>query len=131
MQFKPGFRLSKLDIGVITVSIVATLALYRYSGTLCFTVFFVVTHFFLFCNVTRMSRIPELIWGTIFVLVFSSSLKQGIPSWGTAIGISLAATIVLIVLETRKVSYHGIFWEKINPELPQWFAKQNQSSTNS
>jgi hypothetical protein len=131
MQFKPGFRLSKLDIGVIAISIFAALILYRYSGTLCFIAFFVVAHFFLFCNVTRMSRIPELIWGTIFVLLFSSSLKQGIPSWGTAIGISLATTIVLIVLETRKESYHGIFWEKINPELPQWFAKQNQSSTNS
>ena len=61
MQFNPGFRLSKIDIGVILTSLTVAGVLYEYSGVLSFIVLFVVAHFFLFCNVTRMARIPELI----------------------------------------------------------------------
>ena len=31
-------------------------------------------------------------------------------------------------LELRKPSYHGIFWQKLNPKLPEWFSEnQNQN----
>ncbi|WP_147378811.1 hypothetical protein [Motilimonas pumila] len=131
MQFNPGFRLSKIDIGIIVSSLVAAGALYKYSGALSFIVLFVIAHFFLFCNVTRMSRIPELIWSGIFISAVSSSLKMGVPSLEIAIGISLVATIVLVAIEIRKPSYHGIFWQKVNPNLEEWFENKNQTGTSS
>ena len=125
MQFNPGFRLSKIDIGVILTSLTVAGVLYEYSGVLSFIVLFVVAHFFLFCNVTRMSRIPELIWGGIFILAASSSLKVGVPPLEVAIGVSIFTTIVLVALEVRKPSYHGVFWQKVNPNLEEWFANKN------
>lgn len=131
MQFNPGFRLSKIDIGVIIISLAAAGTLYEYSGPFSFIVLFVVAHFFLFCNVTRMSRIPELVWAGIFVLNASSSLKAGVPSLEIAIGISLFSTIVLVALEVRKPSYHGMFWQKVNPNLEKWFESKNQAGASS
>lgn len=125
MKFNPGFRISKLDIGVIVVAVGIAVWLYGYSTRLSFSVIFVVGHFFLFCNIIRMSRIPELIWGAIFSGVGISSLQFGVPSWSLAMSLSLVSTAVLVFTELRKPSYHGIFWEKVNPHLPEWFSKAN------
>lgn len=121
MQFNPGFRLSKLDIGVITVSFVLASFLYQYSRMLCFITLFVVAHFFLFCNVARMSRIPELIWAGVFIVCASTSLKFGVLSVEISVGISLFTTALLIALEVQKPSYHGVYWQKLNPNLEKWF----------
>jgi predicted membrane protein len=131
MQFNPGFRLSKVDIGIIITSLVAAGILYKYSGLFSFIVLFVVAHFFLFCNVTRMSRIPELVWAGIFVLSTSSSLIACVSSLGITIGFSVFSTIVLVALEVRKPSYHGMFWQKVNPNLEKWFESNSQASDSS
>lgn len=79
MKFNPGFRISKLDIAVIIVALAVAVWLYGHSAKLSFVVVFVVAHFFLFCNIVRMSRTPELIWGAIFSIVFISSMQYGFP----------------------------------------------------
>jgi hypothetical protein len=37
-------------------------------------------------------------------------------------------TVVLAMLETRKVFYHGILWQRLNPQLPDWFEKNTGRS---
>ena len=126
-QFKPGFRLSKTDIVVLIIGSIATIIFYPIMPDFSFIVLFVVLHFFLFCNVVRMSRIPELIWASSFIIMAGGSLLYGIPDLKTVFIIALTMTSTLEVLETMKPWYHGIFWEKINPKLPDWFARKHSS----
>jgi hypothetical protein len=35
---------------------------------------------------------------------------------------------VLVVLEARKRSYHGVFWRWINPGLPAWWATHAETT---
>jgi hypothetical protein len=122
MEFKPGFRLSKIDILVIIVGVVVAAASFSYSSVITFLVLFVVGHFFLFCNIIRMSRSSELIWSGIFLALSSASLLKGIPSWSVTVFSSTLLTVIIVVIETRKSSYHGVAWQKINPGLPDWFS---------
>lgn len=124
MKFDPGFRLSKTDVGVITISLIGASALFQHSKFLCFSVLFVVTHFFLFCNIIRMSRLSELIWASVFICGVSLSLTIGEPPIYTSIGCSLIVTIILAALEIQKPSYHGAFWKKLNPDLETWFVNR-------
>ena len=57
LEFNPGFRLSLFDIVVL----------------------FVLGHFFYFCNITRMSRIPKLIWTVCYC--FLSKLDPNLKAW--------------------------------------------------
>ncbi|WP_444918323.1 hypothetical protein [Microbulbifer sp. JMSA003] len=127
-QFKPGFRTSLLDIAVLTVAAILAYVTSSRSMILITIVLFVVGHFFLFCNVIRMSRIPELIWAGVFVSMSTITEIAGIVSWYTTIGISLFVTFVLVILELRKESYHGVLWQKVNPNLPVWYEKNMAGS---
>jgi hypothetical protein len=122
MEFKPGFRLSKIDILAIICGVVVAAASFSYSSVITFLVLFVVGHFFLFCNIIRMSRPSELIWSGIFLALSSASLLKGLPSWSVTVLISALLTVLLVVIETKKSSYHGVAWQKINPGLPDWFS---------
>lgn len=127
MKFNPGFRISRFDIAVIVTALATAVWLYGYSEKFSFMVLFVVAHFFLFCNVVRMSRIPELIWGGIFSLGCIYSLYYGFTPWYMAILLALVSTVVLVLLELKKPSYHGVFWLKVNPQLPEWFSKKMET----
>lgn len=124
--FKPGFRLSSLDILVIIVGSVAALSLYFIMPIACFIILFVLSHFFLFCNIIRMSRLPELIWSSVFLLLAGSTVLVEQPGWLITYIASFLVTIILVMIEIKKASYHGIYWKKFNPSLPQWFAQQSQ-----
>ncbi|WP_413662907.1 hypothetical protein ACG1BZ_17295 [Microbulbifer sp. CNSA002] len=127
-QFKPGFRISLLDIAVLTVAAILAYVISSRSMILMTIVLFVVGHFFLFCNVIRISRISELIWAGVFVSMSTITEIAGIVSWYTTIGISLFVTFVLVILELRKESYHGVLWQEVNPNLPVWYEKNMAGS---
>lgn len=74
-----------------------------------------------------MSRIFELVWAFIFSILAVFCYKTGAPSSLWVAIISLSLTLVMVVLEVRKPSYHGIFWQKFNPDLPNWFNNNAQS----
>jgi hypothetical protein len=76
-----------------------------------------VGHFFLFCNVFRVSRAPELVWAGVFLALAGSTIALGVPGWPATVAASLATTVVVVTLEMRKPSYHGIGWRRINPTL--------------
>ncbi len=55
-KFQPGFRLSGLDVIVLVVGGVASAYAMTVDRWFGIAIAFVVLHFFLFCNVLRMSR---------------------------------------------------------------------------
>lgn len=81
---------------------------------------FVVATYFLFCNVFRVSRIPELIWATVFVVLAGIRLRTGNLEWWMIYSISGAVALLVIVAEMRKPSYHGLGWSRVNPALREW-----------
>ena len=121
MQFEPGFRLSLLDTLVLLAASGLIGLVFLVDRTLSAAIAVVVLHFFLFCNVFRMSRSLELIWAAAFVLLAIMSLKFNFLAVGNAGVICLSLSCFLVVLQMRKPSYHGIFWQKINPNLNVWF----------
>jgi hypothetical protein len=123
-DFQPGFRLSKIDVAVLVIGISSSVYIYSILPILSLIILFVISHFFIFCNITRMSRIPELIWATTFLVLATLSILHGIPSWVITCLTSGFLTLILIFLETKKPSYHGIFWKQINPNLLAWFKQK-------
>ncbi|MBY0454331.1 MAG: hypothetical protein K2Q11_05555 [Burkholderiaceae bacterium] len=88
---------------------------------------FTVGHFFLFCNIVRMARPRELIWAGAFVVLSTASALNGAPSWSQTFFASLAITCILVALELRSPSYHGILWQKINPNLRVWWQAHQET----
>lgn len=120
-KFQPGFRLSLMDV-VVLVAGGATAAYFALIDTWTgIAIAFAVLHFFLFCNVLRMSRLLELMWAGAFTGLTVASTVFGLLSWPAVFGISSIVTIVVMAVEMRKPSYHGAGWQKLNPRLPEWW----------
>jgi len=122
--FNPGFRLSKLDAGFLLLVIGVSPLLARFFVQLGVAAVFAAGHFFLFCNVLRATRVLELLWAAVLVGLWSSSYTWGIPAWLYTYGLRLSTTVAVIIVQVRLPSYHGAFWEVLNPKLPQWWAGQ-------
>jgi len=121
-KFQPGFRLSEMDVGIILLGVCVSVLLGRFDERLGMMVLFVLAHFFLFCNVLRMSRPLELIWAGFFVLLAGSTFYFGFPQWNITMAAMLGMTLILVFIQCLLPSYHGVLWRKINPNLEQWWA---------
>ncbi|MCE9548023.1 MAG: hypothetical protein K8T25_21325 [Planctomycetia bacterium] len=119
-KFAPGFRLSKFDVGVLVVGAAAAIAAGMIVWWIGFLIAYVTGHFFLFCNVFRISRPLELTWAGIFVALAAGSAAIDVPGWIVTVAASLCVTIAVVVIEMRKPTYHGIGWKRINPSLRGW-----------
>lgn len=120
-KFAPGARLSALDVGVIVFTAVAAAYLSSITWWWGAGLAFVVAHFFLFCNIVRMARPLELVWATVFTGLAAMTILTSSPSPASTAALSLMVTLVVVALELRKPSYHGIGWQTINPNLPNWW----------
>ena len=123
-EFKPGFRISVLDAVVLVVGAVASALAARIEWWMGLIVAFATAHFFLFCNVFRVQRPYELGWSVLFISLAGSTIAFGIPGWAMTVAGSLLGTVALIAMETRKASYHGVLWNRLNPGLEQWWEAQ-------
>jgi hypothetical protein len=121
MTFAPGFRISLLDAVVLIGGIIGAFVISSYAWWAGMVIGFVVGHFFLFCNVFRIARKPELIWAAVFIVLIGATVLTGMPGWIVAFSVSFIVAVLLIYLEMQKCSYHGIFWSKINPGLREWW----------
>jgi hypothetical protein len=120
-KFQPGFRLSWTDVIILIVGGAASgyaMTMDRWLGV---AIAFVVSHFFLFCNVLRMSRSLELIWAGVFTILAAATTCLSLLSWPIVFVLSAAMTIVVAMIEASRPSYHGIGWRRINPRLPEWW----------
>ena len=123
-EFAPGFRLSVRDVVVILLGCAAAFYLAQIEPWWSFAVMFVVAHFFLFCNVVRMARPFELTWATTFVALAAATLLTEAPGWPVTVAVSLGVTLVVVILQVRKPSYHGLGWQRLNPGLRAWWEAQ-------
>src|SRR5262245_41574484 len=119
--FAPGFRISTLDSFVLLAGIAAAIGFGAFDLRAGFIIGMPTAHFFLFCNVFRISRPPELIWAGLFVALVAATLLWGGPGWAATAIVSVCAAAAAIAFEMRKASYHGVFWRTVNPRLPVWW----------
>lgn len=126
-RFAPGFRFSWTDAVVLVVGAVLTWWLARLAGELALLAAFVIGHFFLFCNVFRIGRKPELVWSGAFMVLAALSLGMEILDLRLALGLALGLSTLLILRETRLPRYHGIFWQRVNPRLPEWWKERREA----
>jgi len=127
LDFRPGFRLSEIDVGVLILGVLVSIPLARLDEFFAIAVLFTLAHFFLFCNVLRMIRPLEVAWAVLFVLLAGSTVRTGLPPWGYTLSAMLAVTAILAVVQILLPSYHGVFWRQVNPRLPQWWAANRKS----
>jgi hypothetical protein len=120
-KFQPGFRLSTSDVLVLTVGAVASAYAMTIDQWFGIAIAFVVLHFFLFCNVLRMSRPLELVWAGIFAGLASATISRHLLSWPVVLAASSVVTVIVAFIEMRRPSYHGVGWQKLNPRLPEWW----------
>lgn len=118
--FSPGFRLSWMDVAILVAGGAAATGVGAVDGWMGLAIAFVVGHFFLFCNVLRMSRPPELVWAVTFA-VWAAASGYGVASWPMVFTVCAALTMVLAINEMRRPWYHGVGWQRLNPRLPQWW----------
>ena len=126
----PGFRLSVSDIAVLIVGVIATVYLWQkiawWAGLM---IAFPVGHFFLFCNVFRIPRKPELIWASTFVILTSLTLLTEFPGWALTFVTSLAVSTLLVLRQLFQPGYHGVFWKTFNPGMTGWTPRSNPEVT--
>lgn len=120
-KFAPGFRLSVVDVIALIAGSIGVCWFWLSDRDIAFIIAFVVGHFFLFCNVFRVARPLELAWAAWFVLLTGGTLTAGIPGWPMSVAAALAGTVAVILLQMRKPSYHGVGWQRINPNLRTWW----------
>ncbi|PNY37976.1 hypothetical protein C2E31_05625 [Rhodopirellula baltica] len=102
-----GFRFSSTDAFAIVVCLIATIWGRRTIGDLAWLFPFVLGHFFLFCNVFRVPRKPELVWAGCFLVIATGCLIAE-ASILYALWMVLPITAGILVYAIRLPSYHGI-----------------------
>ena len=123
MQTTPrthGFRLSSTDLIVIVVGLVAGTFAYFALGDVGLFIPFVVAHFFLFCNVFRIRRSPEIAWAVTFLLNCGLWVFFGAVSVYGIFAFQLLVTLCILAIEVRKPYYHGVFARRLNPRLADY-----------
>lgn len=108
------------DVVVLVVATVVGLAAYEPTVGYSLFVPFVVYHFFLFCNVFRIRRRPELIWGAVFVCHSVVWIFSGSMSLGLLFSLQSVFTVVVLIREIRHTSYHGVFSRRLNPDIEDY-----------
>ena len=117
-----GLRFSLLDGIVLLGAFLGAILAFEMTAGFSTLLLFVVLHFFLFCNVFRIRRKPELIWAGTFILNCAFWIATGHVSVFPIAVCQLLVTVVLIVLELRLPCYHGIFARHLNPRLDDYLA---------
>ena len=116
---QPGFRPSALDLGILVAGGAASVYAASFDSWLASAIAFVVLHFFLFCNVLRMSRPLELIWAAIFASLTVAAVSFSLLPWPAVFAASAVVTVVVAIIQVRKPLYHGVGGQKLNPRLPE------------
>jgi hypothetical protein len=112
-NWKPpaGFRISLTDVIVIVMCAIATWGMWPVLGETAALLPIVLGHFFLFCNVFRVPRLPELLWSGAFVANVGGWLALGQFSWLLVLGVQSPVTLIVILAAVFQRDYHGVgYW---------------------
>lgn len=118
-----GFRISATDGIVLVGGLLGCYALYAVSYDVTVILATVILHFFLFCNIFRVHRNLELMWGGIFVLntlCWALLTTTGEIPWFSILASQSLITSTIIGFTISSSRYHGILWKKFNPTLTGW-----------
>jgi len=122
-QRPAGFRILASDTIVSSIVIVVALFIWYWAQgdknyqTLALMPLVVLGHFFLFCNVFRISRKLELVWGIIFILVsfvdqdwlYAGHRHPGAMKILLSIVIMVSPiTVAILIWAIFTEDYHGI-----------------------
>lgn len=124
MNFNPGFRINYVDVVFSLLVALAGGFIFSFHPLLSFMVVISAFQFFLFCNVFRVQRFLELVWSLVYISLCFGVIIFNCPEWIYWVAWPMVG-IIVILIEIRKKSYHGVFWETINPNLEQWFYENN------
>ncbi|WP_145365178.1 hypothetical protein [Stratiformator vulcanicus] len=122
--FRPGFRLTPGDTIFIALVGIGSAAMWPYDAKLAGLLVLPCVQFFLYCNVFRIRRAPELIWAAAYLAVAGWAYAVDAPLWIPTTSLLILGGILIAVEMTHR-SYHGVFWQRINPALPEWYAAQH------
>ncbi|SMP60002.1 hypothetical protein SAMN06265222_106301 [Neorhodopirellula lusitana] len=106
-----GFRFSLTDGLAIVVCAAATYWGLGQMGSIAWLFPFVLGHFFLFCNVFRIPRRPELVWAGCFLGLATIGLIVEWPITSAMLA-ALPVTIAVLIYSVRLPTYHGVFSRK-------------------
>jgi hypothetical protein len=106
-----GFRFSLTDGLAILVCAAATYGGLDALGSIAWLFPFVLGHFFLFCNVFRIPRRPELVWAGCFLVIAAICLIADWPIVRAMLAV-LPVTVAVLIYGIRLPSYHGVFSKK-------------------
>ena len=101
---------------MIIIAGAGALFLWTVDRNLSALILFVVLHFFLFCNLFRVKRTPELVWTGILLLNTALLVFVFGRQWGVVMVIQLPVTAFLLWQETRRPYYHGIGCRRWNSD---------------
>ena len=111
-----GFRFGWQDGVAIGLAAGATWIGWGSLGSGALLVPLTLGHFFLFCNVFRLRRSYELYWTVVFLLNVGVWLFRGELPWLAILAIQTPVTLALIFIEMKSPRYHGVFWDRLNPD---------------
>ncbi len=124
-EHKPrmGVRFSAFDLAAIVICAAVCLWAWPTWKTDTLLLPFVLGHFFLFCNVFRVRRWTEWLWGGLLLVNValcipdSEKLISDPPwlPWGPVLAGQLPLTVLFLALEVCSRRYHGIWSRQINP----------------
>lgn len=127
-EFQPGIRIGRYDAEVLIVGVLVCVFALHVSPALMWIGFYVLVQFALFCNVFRVPLWLELAWASVFVYAFSSAHFPLDEHEAWRLGSALVVSgVVAIVVAIRLPLYHGIYWEKLNPRLPERWAERQRA----
>ena len=103
-----GFRFSIVDALAIVICGVGTWLVWPLFGEVALLFPFVLFHFFLFCNIFRIPRTPELVWSAAFLLVAILWLSLGRFTWPAVACTQLPVTLAVLLWGIFRTDYHGV-----------------------
>jgi hypothetical protein len=109
-----------MDATALAVLAGIVITLHYFGSSLWWSVAIVAVHFFLFCNIFRMTRRRELIWVAIFVVNVGFWILLGQLNWFNVLACQLPLTTGVIAWEVRAARYHGVFADRLNGRLADY-----------
>jgi len=87
-----------MDVGILVAGVMGASIVWPLSVLWAMIILFVVAHFFMFCNIFRIPRRPELIWAVTFISLSVMTIVSGFPGWLITIGASSDTSEPFLVL---------------------------------
>jgi hypothetical protein len=103
-----GFQFAWTDGVVIALCALVTWSTWPLLGKMSILFPVVLGHFFLFCNVFRIPRKPELWWSAVFVVNVGVWLSLSLFTWPKVLLTQSPITLLFITMAIFGRDYHGI-----------------------